>query len=182
MTLANNAQAAEAKAIFAGGCFWCMESEFEGVEGIISVVSGYTGGDAESATYDKVSSHKTRHVEAVEITYDPTKISYEKLLEVYWSNIDPLDEGGQMFDRGPQYATVIYYANEQEKTLAEASKAAAEKKLGRKVAPRIEPAQAFYMAESYHQDYYKTNAAHYQAYVKGSGRKEKIKKIWNPGE
>lgn len=177
--MANPSQAAEAKAIFAGGCFWCMESEFQEQAGISSVVSGYTGGDAKDANYEAVSSHKTRHVEAVEVTYDPQKTSYEKLLDIYWGNIDPLDAGGQMFDRGAQYATVIYYGNEEEKKLAEASKEAVAKKLGKPIATRIEPAGPFYPAEEYHQDYYKTNSAHYEGYVRGSGRKEKLKKIWN---
>lgn len=178
MAITHNAHAAEAKAVFAGGCFWCMESEFEHTEGIMSAVSGYIGGDAADANYEAVSAHKTKHVEAVEITYDPAKISYSKLLDVYWSNIDPTDEGGQWYDRGAQYATVIYYANEAEKKLAEASKLAVKKKLGKSIATRIEPLTPFYPAEDYHQNYYKTNAIHYQAYAHGSGRKEKLKKIW----
>jgi methionine-S-sulfoxide reductase len=179
MTLSTNAQAGEAKAVFAGGCFWCMESEFEHVEGILSAVSGYTGGDAGDANYAAVSSHRTQHVEAVEITYDPAKVDYAKLLDIYWSNIDPTDAGGQMYDRGPQYATVIYYQNDHEKELAQASKIAVAKKLGVPIATRIEAAQPFYPAEEGHQNYYKTNAAHYQSYVQGSGRKEKLRRIWD---
>jgi len=178
MTLPANANAAEAKAVFAGGCFWCMESEFEHIDGIIAAVSGYIGGDASDANYEAVSAHKTKHVEAVEVTYDPTKINYERLLKVYWGNIDPTDEGGQWYDRGSQYATVIYYANEEEKKIAEASKIEVAKKLGKTIATRIEPLTPFYPAEDYHQGYYKTNAARYQGYVQGSGRKEKLKKIW----
>jgi methionine-S-sulfoxide reductase len=155
-----------------------MESEFEHIDGIVSAVSGYTGGNAEDANYAAVSAHKTKHVEAVEITYDSAKVNYEKLLDVYWSNIDPTDEGGQWYDRGAQYATVIFYANDAEKKLAEASKEAVAKKLGKTIATRIEPAQPFYPAEEHHQNYYKTNAAHYQGYVQGSGRKEKLKRIW----
>ena len=179
MTLATGAQATEAKAVFAGGCFWCMESEFEQVEGIVSAVSGYIGGEAKDAHYEAVSAHKTTHVEAVEITYDPAKVDYAKLLDIYWGNIDPTDAGGQMHDRGPQYATVIYYANDSEKKLAEDSKIAVGKKLGKPIATRIEPLTPFYPAEDHHQNYYKTNAAHYQGYVQGSGRKEKLKKIWS---
>jgi len=179
MTLPFNAFAeSNAKAIFAGGCFWCMESEFEEKPGIISAVSGYIGGDAADAKYDLVSAQKTKHIEAVEITYDPAKTTYAELLKIFWGNIDPTDAGGQMHDRGPQYATVIYYNNEAEQKLAEASKVEVAKKLGQPIATRIEPATPFYAAEDYHQNYSKTNAAHYQGYVQGSGRKEKIKGIW----
>ncbi len=179
MTISTQAHAEAAKAVFAGGCFWCMESEFEEVGGIIAAVSGYIGGNADDANYEAVSAHKTNHIEAVEISYDPAITSYEKLLKIYWGNIDPLDAGGQMFDRGAQYATVIYYGNEAEKKLAEASKAKVAEKLGQQVAVRIEPLTPFYVAEDYHQNYYKTNTAHYQAYSQGSGRKAKIKKIWD---
>lgn len=179
MTLSSNAHAAEAKAIFAGGCFWCMESEFQETPGVSAVISGYTGGEAKDANYEAVSAHKTKHVEAVEVHYDPAKLSYDKLLDIYWGNIDPTDAGGQMYDRGAQYATVIYYGNEEEKKLAEASKEAVAKKLGKPIATRIEPAKPFYPAEDYHQDYYKTNNARYQGYVQGSGRKEKLKQLWN---
>lgn len=178
MTISSSAHAIEAKAIFAGGCFWCMESEFEHIDGVLSAVSGYTGGSAADANYEAVSSHKTKHVEAVEITYDPTKVNYARLLQVYWGNVDPTDEGGQMFDRGPQYATVIYYANDAEKRLAEESQLEVAKKLGKPIVTRIEPAQAFYPAEDHHQNYYKTNTAHYQGYVQGSRRKETLKKLW----
>jgi methionine-S-sulfoxide reductase len=173
-----NTNAAGAKAIFAGGCFWCMESEFEQEDGIVSAVSGYIGGDAKDANYEAVSAKKTRHIEAVEITYDPAKVDYKKLLKIYWGNIDPTDEGGQMYDRGPQYATVIYYGNQEEKKLAEESKVEVGKKLGKPIATSIEPATTFYPAEDYHQNYYKTNSAHYQGYVQGSGRKEKLKRLW----
>lgn len=178
MTLPTAAHAGEAKAVFAGGCFWCMESEFEHTDGVIAVTSGYIGGDAKDANYEAVSSHKTQHVEAVEVTYDPTKIDYAKLLKVYWGNIDPTDAGGQWYDRGAQYSTVIYYGNDEEKKLAEASKEEVAKKLGKTIATRIEPVTPFYPAEDYHQNYYKTNTAHYEAYAKGSGRKEKLKKLW----
>jgi peptide-methionine (S)-S-oxide reductase len=176
--MSNAAEAKEAKAVFAGGCFWCMESEFQDQDGISAVVSGYTGGAEKDPTYAQVSAHKTSHVEAVEVTYDPTKVSYEKLLDIYWGNIDPTDAGGQFYDRGAQYATVIFYGNEEEKKLAEASKEKVEKKLGKKVATRIEPVQAFYPAEAEHQDFYQTNPGHYNRYVAGSGRKEKLKDIW----
>lgn len=178
MVSATTAHADTAKAMFAGGCFWCMESEFETIDGVSSVVSGYTGGAPEDASYDKVSAHKTAHVEAVEVTYDTSKVNYATLLDIYWGNIDPTDAGGQFYDRGEQYATVIYYQNEEEKQAAEQSKEAVAKKLGKPIATRIEPAGVFYPAEEYHQNYYKTNPEHYQGYVKGSGRKEKLKRIW----
>ena len=178
MIMSSSAQASEAKAIFAGGCFWCMESEFQEQGGISSVVSGYTGGKEINPTYEQVSAHKTGHVEAVEVTYDPAKVSYQKLLDIYWGNIDPTDAGGQFYDRGAQYATVIYYGNEEEKKLAEASKEKVEKKLGKPVVTRIEPAQVFYPAEAEHQDFYQTNSGHYNRYVAGSGRKDKLKTIW----
>jgi len=178
MTTATTANAAEGKAIFAGGCFWCIESEFEHIDGIISAVSGYIGGDAKDANYEAVSSHRTKHVEAVEVTYDTSKVNYQKLLDVYWGNIDPTDAGGQWYDRGSQYATVIYYGNEEEKKLAEASKEAVAKKLGKSIMTRIEPATTFYPAEDHHQNYYKTNPSRYESYSQGSGRKEKLKKLW----
>lgn len=171
-----------AKAVFAGGCFWCMESEFEEVGGIISAVSGYIGGDAKDANYDAVSAKKTKHVEAVEISYDPAEVDYGKLLDIYWGNIDPTDAGGQMNDRGPQYATVIYYANEAEKKLAEDSKAAVAQKLGKPIATRIEPLTPFFAAEDEHQNFYKTNSAHYNAYVRGSQRKERLKDVWEKAQ
>ena len=178
MTTSTAAHAGEARAIFAGGCFWCMESEFEHMEGVSAVISGYTGGEAANANYEAVSAHKTKHVEAVEVVYDPAKLDYQRLLDVYWGNIDPTDAGGQMNDRGAQYATVIYYGSDAEKSLAEASKTAVAKKLGKAIATRIEPAKPFYPAEEYHQNYHTTNSLRYQGYVTGSGRKEKLKKVW----
>lgn len=180
--MATTAQAETKTAIFAGGCFWCMESEFQTKDGVVSVTSGYTGGSKEDARYDKVSAKKTSHVEAVEIAYDPAKVDYQALLAIFWSNIDPTDDGGQFYDRGPQYATVIYYGDDTEKQLAEASKASISQKLGKPVATRIAPRQPFYVAEAEHQDYFQTNPVHYNAYVKGSGRKEKIKAIYKKDE
>ncbi|MCE2926742.1 MAG: peptide-methionine (S)-S-oxide reductase MsrA [Rickettsiales bacterium] len=176
--MTTSANAKTATAIFAGGCFWCMESEFQEKPGISSVVSGYTGGDEKTARYDLVSSKKTDHVEAVEVTYDPASVSYQQLLDIYWGNIDPTDSGGQFYDRGAHYATVIFYGSDEEKKLAEASRARVEAKLGKSVATRIEPRKAFYTAETEHQDFYKTNSGHYNRYVEGSGRKEKLKQIW----
>ena len=176
--MSTTATAETKTAIFAGGCFWCMESEFQTKPGIISVTSGYTGGAKDDARYDKVSAKKTGHVEAVEVAYDPATVNYAALLDIYWSNIDPTDGGGQFYDRGPQYATVIYYDSDEEKAQAEASKEKIAAKLGKPIAVRIEPRQPFYAAEAEHQDYFETNPTHYNAYVKGSGRKEKIKAIY----
>lgn len=167
-----------ARAIFAGGCFWCMEPVFHNTEGVVAVASGYTGGAVKNPTYEQVSTGATGHFEANEVVYDPAKVRYETLLERYWANIDPLDGGGQFFDRGPQYRTAIFYVIEEQKTLAEASKQAMEKKLGRKIATEILPAGEFYPAEDYHQDYYKKNPVRYNAYKKGSGREEKLQDIW----
>lgn len=178
MTTSSHASAGEAKAVFAGGCFWCMESEFEHIDGVSAVISGYTGGDAKDANYEAVSAHKTKHVEAVEVIYDPAKVTYQRLLDVFWGNIDPTDEGGQWYDRGDQYKTVIFYGSDEERKLAEASKEAVGKKLGKPIMTRIEPAKPFYAAEDHHQDYYKTNPERYNAYSQGSGRKEKLKKLW----
>ncbi len=162
------------KAIFAGGCFWCMESEFEHQKGVFAVTSGYTGGTSTNPTYE---NHKG-HVEAVEVEYDPAQVGYEQLLVIYWSNVDPLDAGGQFFDRGDSYKTAIFVKNDTEKKLAEASKEKVEKKLGQKVAVEIKPATPFYRAEEYHQDYYKKDPDHYNAYKKGSRREETLKRIW----
>lgn len=176
--MTTTAQAETKTAIFAGGCFWCIESEFQTRDGILAVTSGYTGGSKEDARYDKVSAKKTQHVEAVEVLYDPSKMTYRNLLDIYWGSIDPTDAGGQFYDRGPQYETVIFYGNDEEKKLAEASKEALAKRLGKPIATRIEARSEFYTAEAEHQDYFETNPLHYNAYVKGSGRKEKIKAIY----
>ncbi|NBX73458.1 MAG: peptide-methionine (S)-S-oxide reductase [Alphaproteobacteria bacterium] len=178
----SHAHAATEKAIFAGGCFWCIEAELEKLPGVLGVVSGYTGGREENPTYDQVSSKKTSHIEAVEVTFDPAQIPYARLLEAFWDNIDPTDDGGQFYDRGQQYTTAIFYMNEAQKNLAENSKAAKEEKIfrlwGKKIATAIRPATTFYAAEDYHQNYYQTNPTHYNAYKTGSGREEKLKKIW----
>lgn len=178
MSQAKEDEAKHKTAVFAGGCFWCVESEFQERDGIIAVVSGYTGGTVENPRYEQVVSKTTGHVEAVEVVYDPAKINYNQLLKIYWSSIDPTDDGGQFYDRGSQYETVIFYGNEEEKAQAEASKAEISKRLGASVATRIEPRQKFYKAEEAHQDYYLKNPIHYNAYVLGSGRKKKIKEIY----
>lgn len=168
------------KATFAGGCFWCMVKPFDQQPGIISVVSGYTGGHKENPSYKEVCSETTGHYEAVQITFDPELFPYEKLLDVYWQQIDPTDPGGQFFDRGQSYQTAIFYYNEEQKKLAEQSKKALGEsgKFNKPIATKILPASVFYDAEDYHQDYYKKNSLHYNAYHVGSGRAAFIKNNW----
>ena len=159
-------------AIFAGGCFWCMQPEFDRTSGVIKTTVGYTGGKASDANYAAVSSHKTQHREAIEVTYDPARVSYEKLLGIYWSNIDPTQADGQFADIGLSYQAAIYYANEDEKKIAEASKEALGKsgQYEKPIVTQILPAMKFYPAEEYHQKYYLKNASPYEAYHVGSGR------------
>lgn len=167
-------------ATFAGGCFWCMESAFEELPGVIEAVSGYTGGHKENPTYEEVCSGTTGHLEAVKVTYDPQKISYQELLEVFWKNIDPTDPEGQFVDRGSQYRTAIFYHNEEQKKLAEESKRKLEElgKFSKPIVTEIRPASTFYPAEEYHQNYYKTCPLRYEIYSAGSGRNEFQKKYW----
>jgi peptide methionine sulfoxide reductase msrA/msrB len=167
-------------AVFAGGCFWCMESDFEKVAGIVEVISGYTGGDVANPTYEQVSGGGTGHVEAVKIVYDPARITYKKLLDVFWRHVDPTDPGGQFVDRGSQYQSAIFYANEKEKEMAENSKKMLEDS-GRfkdPIATEILSLGAFYPAEDYHQDYYKKNPLRYRWYRLGSGRDAFLKRAW----
>jgi peptide methionine sulfoxide reductase msrA/msrB len=168
------------KATFAGGCFWCMESPFEKLDGVIDVVSGYTGGKEENPTYKEVSSGATGHLEAIQVTYDPAKIGYEKLLEVFWKQVDPTDAGGQFVDRGPHYRTAIFYHNEDQKNLAEISKdrLARSGRYQKPVVTEIIAATRFYAAEDYHQDYYKKSSLRYKAYRWASGRDQYLEKIW----
>jgi peptide-methionine (S)-S-oxide reductase len=169
---------ATAAAIFAGGCFWCMVHPFDELPGVMSVISGYTGGQKVNPTYEQVSAGDTGHVEAVQIVFDPKKIGYEKLLEVFWRNVDPLDKGGQFCDRGSTYTSAIFYQNEEQKRLAEQSKAAIEKKLGKAVVTAIRPAATFYAAEDYHQDYYKKNPLRYKYYRYSCGRDQRLEELW----
>lgn len=168
------------KAIFAGGCFWCIEAAFEELDGVIEAISGYIGGDKENPTYEEVSSGTTGHYEAVQVIYDPSKISYEELLDYFWKHMDPTDVKGQFVDKGSQYRTAIFYLNETQKKLAEESKERLEKsgKFDKPIATKILPASEFYKAEEYHQDYYKKKPIQYQRYKRGSGREEKLKAIW----
>ena len=167
-------------AIFAGGCFWCMEGPFEKLDGVKSVISGYTGGQKTNPTYREVSAGLTEHTEAVEVKYDPKKVSYEKLLYVFWRSINPTQANGQFADRGKQYRTGIFYKDKEQKQLAVASKKELEesKKFSKPIVTEITAASDFYPAEEYHQDYYKKNPGHYKAYRKGSGREGFLKKTW----
>lgn len=169
-------------ATFAGGCFWCMVKPFDRYEGVIDVVSGYTGGHVKNPTYEQVCTDTTGHIEAIQITYDENIISYEELLEIYWKQIDPTDEGGQFNDRGHKYKTVIFYHDEKQKESAIKSKERLEQSnifSGKKIATQILPATVFYEAEDYHQDYYKKNPNHYNMYFVGSGRYQFIKENWD---
>jgi len=168
------------KATFAGGCFWCMQPSFDNSEGVISTAVGYTGGKQADPTYEEISSGTTGHAEAIQIVYDPKKIGYSKLLDIYWHNIDPTTKNGQFADRGTQYRTAIFYHNEEQRKLALASKKYWEDS-GRFTEPivtEIVPASPFYPAEDYHQFYYKKNPAHYGRYKVGSGREGYLKKMW----
>jgi len=167
-------------AVFAGGCFWCTESDFEKVDGVIEAVSGYTGGQMKNPSYKQVSAGGTGHIEAVKIVYDPEKVSYDQLLEVFWRHVDPTDAGGQFVDRGDQYRSAIFYATEEERQLAEASKKAlaASGRFDRSVVTDILPLGTFYDAEAYHQDYYKKNPLRYKWYRSGSGRDRFLEMTW----
>ena len=168
------------KAIFAGGCFWCVESAFEKYDGVIYAISGYSGGESEYPTYELVSSGQTGHVEAVLVLFDPKIISYEKILDIFWKEINPTDSGGQFADRGFQYTTAIFYFDETQKKLAEKSKIQLEKQkvFSSPVVTKIVPYKNFYQAEEYHQDYSKKNPIRYSYYRKGSGREKFLKEIW----
>ncbi len=168
------------KAIFAGGCFWCMVKPFDELPGIISIVAGYTGGHVENPTYEEVCAHSTGHVEAVEITYDEDKMPYRELVEIFFRSIDPTDPDGQFHDRGETYHTAIFYQDEMQKEVAEQYKKELEKTgyFDKPIVVPIKPAMPFYEAEDYHQDYYKKNPLRYRLYYKGSGREKFIKDKW----
>jgi peptide methionine sulfoxide reductase msrA/msrB len=169
-----------AAATFAGGCFWCMEPPFQKLDGVAEVVSGYTGGHKEDPSYKEVVAGGTGHLEAVRVSYDPSRIGYAELLEVFWRNIDPTDEYGQFVDRGPQYATAIFVHDEEQRRLAEESLQRLEDsgRFDRPIVTKIREAGEFYVAEAYHQDYYRTHETHYNLYRYGSGRDQFIKKAW----
>jgi methionine-S-sulfoxide reductase len=174
------ARAETKTAIFAGGCFWCMQEPFDHVNGVTKTVVGYTGGSKGDANYTAVSAHKTEHREAIEVTYDPARISYDQVLDVFWRNINPTQADGQFHDIGLSYQTAVYYQTEEEKKLAQTSKEKLGKsgKFDRPIVTEILPATPFYPAEEYHQKYYLKNPDHYQAYHVGSGRVSYLEKIW----
>ncbi len=171
-------------AVFAGGCFWCMEPPFDKIDGVISTTSGFAGGTVPNPSYKQVAAGGTGHAEVVQIVYDPAKVSYEALLEVFWRNIDPVDAGGQFCDRGPEYRTAIFYRDAEQKRLAEESKRALEMsgRFDRRIVTEITPLFAFYPAEEYHQDFYKKNPAHYQRYRTGCGRDARLAELWGKPE
>jgi peptide-methionine (S)-S-oxide reductase len=175
--IGGQAMAESKKVVFAGGCFWCMESEFKEVKGIQETLVGYAGGESENPTYEQVGTGTTGHRESLEVTYDPTVVSYEKLLEVFWSNVDPLDATGQFCDQGPQYKSGIFVADDAERKAAEASKVALAAKLGKPVATDILPAAKFWPAEAYHQNYSETNPFKYRLYRTGCGRDGRLNAI-----
>jgi peptide-methionine (S)-S-oxide reductase len=172
--------AGQAVATFAGGCFWCMEAPFDKLDGVISTTSGYIGGSKRNPTYKEVSSGSTGHTEAVQIVYDPAKVSYSKLLDVFWVNVDPTDAGGQFCDRGSQYRTGIFVHDESQRQLAEASKAALAKSkpFREPIVTDIVAAGEFWPAEEYHQDYYKKNPIRYKYYRNGCGRDQRLQELW----
>lgn len=165
-------------AVFAGGCFWCMVHPFEALDGVRSVISGYTGGSLANPTYEQVSAGGTGHIESVEVVFDPTKVGYQTLLDVYWRNVDPFDAKGQFCDRGNQYRPAIFVADDEQKALAQASKRELEKRFERPLATEILPAGPFYRAEDYHQDYYKKNPIRYKYYRFSCGRDARLENVW----
>ena len=169
-----------AVATFAGGCFWCVESDFDTVPGVVETISGYTGGTVANPGYKQVTEGGTGHREAVQIRYDPKQVSYERLLHIFWRSVDPTDGGGQFCDRGESYQTAIFAGNEKERRLAEASKEALEQStvLDEPVVTPIEPAGEFYPAEGYHQDYYTKNPVRYRFYRFSCGRDSRVQQVW----
>ena len=168
------------KAVFAGGCFWCIEADFEKVDGVKSVVSGYTGGTADTADYKTVTYNETGHFEAVEVSYDPSTVSYSELVEYFWRHIDPTNPRGQFCDRGTSYLSAIFYANDEEKIIVANSLAELEenKPFEGEIFTQILRAKPFYLAEEYHQDYYKKNPIRYNLYRKGCARDRRVKELW----
>lgn len=169
-------------AVFAAGCFWCVEEAFEKVPGVVRAVSGYTGGNSVDPTYAAVTAGGTGHYEAVRVVYDPTKVSYTQLLEVFWRNVDPFDPVGQFCDKGESYRAAIFPSTPEETLAADASRAAVSAGLGRTVDPAIVPASRFYDAETYHQDYYLKNSQRYSFYKWRCGRAQRLEQVWGPAE
>ncbi len=176
----SHAAGANATATFAGGCFWCMETAYEGIPGVISVTSGFSGGNEKNPTYEQVSAGRTGHMESVQVAYDPKRITYRKLLEIYWHNIDPTQGDGQFCDHGKQYRSAIFYRTGEERRLALESEGIAKTEIRVKKAfvTQILPFKTFYPAEEYHQDYYRKNPANYHAYREGCGRDNRLRDLW----
>ncbi len=165
-------------AVFAGGCFWCMEKPFEELDGVAAVVSGFAGGTVANPTYDEVSRKTTGHYESVEVIYDPTVVPYDTLLQVYWHNVDPFDDGGQFCDRGSPYRPAIFARTPAERAAAAATAVQVQEKFGQPVRVPVLDAAPFYAAEDYHQDFYRTNPAHYQRYRTGCRRDARLEQLW----
>lgn len=165
-------------AVFAGGCFWCMQPQYDNMPGVVKTSVGYSGGTVPNPTYEQVVSGKTGHKEVIQVTYDPAKVSFVQLVDTFWENIDPLDARGQFCDKGEQYAAAIFVADDAERSVAEASLKRVEAKLGQKVATQILPAMPFYPAEDYHQSFYLKNQLRYKMYSLGCGRDARLEDIW----
>lgn len=181
---ADSKKAEKAFAVFAGGCFWCMEPPFDKMDGVSTTISGYSGGEADDASYKKVSAGTTEHLEVVRVEYDPRKVSYKDLLHVFWRNIDPYDNEGQFCDKGKQYTAAVFYSNDEEKKIFDEVKAELQKsgKLKKKIATKLLPYKNFFPAEEYHQDYYKRNPLRYKFYRSGCGRDRRLQELWNQGD
>ena len=175
---AMHASAEEATAVFAGGCFWCMEPPYDQLPGVLDTTSGYSGGHTGNPTYEQVTAGGTGHYESVRVTYDPDRVSYDELLAVFWRNIDPFDGRGQFCDRGSSYRAAVFYGNEAERELAEAASSDIEIRFGRTVVTDILPAAPFYAAEGYHQNYYTENPLRYRYYRYRCGRDERLRQVW----
>jgi peptide-methionine (S)-S-oxide reductase len=173
-------KAATAKATFAGGCFWCVEEAYDKVPGVIATISGYMGGQVKNPTYEQVTTGRTGHAEVVQVEYDPAKVSYAKLVEVFWRNIDPTQRDGQFCDYGPQYRSAIFYHDEEQKRVAEASRAALQKTkpFRGEIVTEITKASTFYAAEGYHQDFHTKSPARYKYYKNGCGRDARLQQLW----
>ncbi len=167
-----------ARATFAGGCFWCMEPPYDKVDGVIETISGFSGGQVENPTYDQVVRGGTGHLEVVQVIYDPEKVDYEELLEIYWPNVDPFDGDGQFCDRGESYRPAIFVHDERQERLARESLGRIERRFERSIEVTIEPFEAFYAAEDYHQDYYQKNSIRYKYYRWRCGRDDRLESVW----
>ncbi|MBP8295583.1 MAG: peptide-methionine (S)-S-oxide reductase MsrA [Burkholderiales bacterium] len=176
------APASVRRAVFAGGCFWCVEAAYEGTPGVVDVVSGYAGGSLANPSYERVSAGGTGHFEVVQVTYDPARIDYARLLDIYWRNVDPFDAGGQFCDRGESYRAAIFVDGAAERQLAETSKASLARRFGKPIATRVIDAAPFYAAEDYHQDYHVRNPLRYKYYSTSCGRAARLESIWGKAE